>query len=64
MNPQRILGCYATSQDGVTFVFKPSPEKWELLARNSLGEASNATPAVSNGQIFLRTHTQLFCIAE
>jgi outer membrane protein assembly factor BamB len=56
--------CYVTGQDGVTIVFKPSPEKFELLAKNSLGEASNATPAISDGQWFLRTHRHLYCIAE
>ena len=56
--------CYVTSQDGQTFVFKPSPEKYESLARNNLGEGSNATPAISNGEIFIRTHKTLFCIAE
>ena len=31
---------------------------------NDLGEPSNATPAISGGQIFLRTHQHLYCIAE
>ena len=56
--------CYVTGQDGTTYVFKPSPEKFELLAKNALGEGSNATPAISNGEIFLRTHKTLYCIAE
>ena len=55
---------YVTSRRGVTSVFRPDPEKFELLAMNDLGEPSNATPAVSNGQIFLRTDAHLFCIAE
>jgi outer membrane protein assembly factor BamB len=56
--------CYVTAQDGTTFVFKPSPEKFELLARNALREPSNATPAISNGEFFVRTHKGLFCIGE
>ena len=56
--------CYVTGQDGTTLVFKPSPEKFELLAKNALGEGSNATPAISDGQWFLRTHKHLHCIAE
>lgn len=56
--------CYVTGQDGTTVVFKPSPEKFELLAKNTLGEGSNATPAVSDGELFLRTHRTLWCIAE
>jgi hypothetical protein len=48
----------------VTTVFRPNPEKFELLAMNDLREPSHATPAVSDGQIFLRTHTHLYCISE
>ena len=55
---------YVTSRKGVTTVFRPDPEKFELLAMNDLGEPSNATPAISDGQIFLRTDGHLYCIAE
>jgi hypothetical protein len=53
-----------TGQDGTTTVFEPSAEKFKLLGRNSLGEPSNATPAISDGEFFLRTHKGLHCIAE
>lgn len=53
---------YITSQKGVTTVFKPSPEGLQVVATNSLGEASNSTPAVSDGNIFLRTTSHLWCI--
>lgn len=56
--------CYVTNQDGTTVVFRPNPEKFELIARNELGEHCNATPALSNGQIFLRTFEHLYCIEE
>ena len=55
---------YVTSRRGVTTVFRPDPRKFELLATNDLGEPSNATPAISDGQIFLRTDGHLYCIAE
>jgi outer membrane protein assembly factor BamB len=55
---------YGTSQDGTTHVFKPSPEKYESLAKNPLGEPSNATPALSDGEFFIRTHKNLYCIGE
>jgi outer membrane protein assembly factor BamB len=55
--------CYVTNQKGETIVFKPNPDKFELLARNDLGEVSNSTPAISDGEIFLRTHQHLYCIA-
>lgn len=54
---------YVTSRAGVTTVFRADPEKFEILAANDLGEASHATPAVSDGEIFLRTDKHLYCIA-
>ena len=55
---------YVTSRRGITSVFRPDPEKCEVLAMNDLGEPSNATPAISDAQIFLRTDKHLYCIAE
>jgi len=55
---------YVTDQRGKTVVLKPNPEKLEILATNDLGESSNSTPAVSDGQIFIRTFKGLYCIAE
>lgn len=56
--------CYVTDQNGKTHVFKPSPEKYEGLGANELGEPSNSTPAVSDGQIFIRTFNHIYCIGE
>lgn len=55
---------YVTDQKGKTIVLKPNPEKLEVIGTNDLGEGSNATPAVSNGEIFIRTFKGLYCIAE
>jgi outer membrane protein assembly factor BamB len=55
---------YVTNQSGDTFVFKANPEKLEIVSANPLGEMSNATPALSNGDIFIRTHQALWCIGE
>jgi len=55
---------YVTNQAGETVVFAPHPEKFELLAVNPLGEASNSTPAISQGQIFLRTFDALYCLQQ
>jgi outer membrane protein assembly factor BamB len=55
--------CYVTNQKGSTVVFKPNPDKFELLANNNLGETTNSTPAISDGEIFLRTHQHLYCVA-
>jgi len=54
---------YVTNQNGTTIVFRPNPEKFELLAENKLNERSNSTLAVSDGELFLRTFEHLYCIA-
>lgn len=54
--------CYVTNRQGTSFVFKPNATQFELLSENPLGEASNSTPAISDGQIFLRTHQNLYCL--
>jgi outer membrane protein assembly factor BamB len=54
---------YVTNQNGTTIVFRANPEKYEQLAENKLDEPSNATIAISDGEIFLRTAEHLFCIA-
>ena len=52
---------YFVSEDGQTIVVK-SGRTPEVLARNDLGERQIASPAVSNGQIFIRTDEHLFAI--
>jgi outer membrane protein assembly factor BamB len=52
---------YATDQAGTTFVLAAKPD-YQLLARNCLGEPTNATPAVSRGELFIRTDKHLWCI--
>jgi outer membrane protein assembly factor BamB len=55
---------YVTSQKGTTYVFRPSAEKYDGVAANPLGEPSNATPAVSDGELFIRTDRTLWCISR
>lgn len=55
---------YVTDQEGTTIVFKPNPERFEPVSTNALGEKCNATPAVSDGQVFIRTFRALYCIGE
>ena len=56
---------FVTDQGAVTHVFLPSPRSFDLVASNPLGkdEKSNSTPVFSDGEIFLRTHSGLYCIA-
>jgi hypothetical protein len=39
-------------------------EKYELVARNELGEKTYASPALSQGQIFLRSFKHLYCLGK
>ncbi len=55
---------YVVNKSGDTFVFKANPAKLELISTNPLNEPSNSTPAISNGEIFIRTHRGLWCISE
>ncbi len=55
---------YATNQRGTTVVFKPDPAEFQEVASNDLGELINATPAFSDGQIFIRTNEHLYCVGE
>jgi hypothetical protein len=58
-----VVVLYGTSRRGITSVFRASPKKSELLTANDLGEESNATPAIADACIFLRTDQHLYCIA-
>jgi hypothetical protein len=55
---------YVTNQSGTTHVFFPNPKRLELVASNKLGEPSNSTPAISCGQLFIRTAEHLYCIED
>ena len=52
---------YCSSRSGEFTVIKASP-KYELLGRSQLGEATHATPAISNGRMFLRGFKNLYCL--
>ena len=54
---------YATSEDGVTAVFAAAAE-FRLLAKNELAGFTLSSPAISDGQIFLRTADFLYAIGE
>lgn len=54
---------YVTREDGTTFVLAAGDE-FELLAENTLGEATVATPVFVDEQILLRTGEHLYCIGE
>ena len=54
---------YVSNLEGDVFVVRAGPD-FKRLAKNSLGETIYAAPAISNGELFLRTHQHLYCISE
>ncbi len=52
---------FFTSEEGDTYVLKAG-EKYELIAKNSIGEYTLSTPAVSDGLLLLRGHKHLFAV--
>ncbi len=54
---------YFLNDDGVTHVVRAGP-KFDLVARNELGDKTYASPALSGNQIFLRSFTNLYCIGK
>jgi len=54
---------YVINEDGVTTVLQAGPQ-FKVLAENDLGDYTLSSPAMSDGQIFLRTTRFLFCIGR
>jgi len=54
---------YMPNDEGVITVIKPGPT-FQKVAQNSIGEKMNASPAISNGKIYIRGYKHLFCIGE
>ena len=52
---------YVTNEEGLTTVIKAGP-KFEVIAENALNDYCLSSPAISDGQIFIRTATHLHCI--
>ena len=54
---------YITNEDGLTTVLKAG-DKFEVLAENDLKDYCLSSPAISDGQIFIRTTQFLYCIGK
>jgi outer membrane protein assembly factor BamB len=54
---------YFIDDDGTTHVLKAGPA-FEVISENVLGENAYASPAISRGQIFIRTSQHLWCIGK
>ena len=54
---------YFTADDGITKIVRPA-EQPQFVAENRLGEYVYSSPAISNGQFFIRAETHLYCIGK
>jgi outer membrane protein assembly factor BamB len=54
---------YMGSEDGDVFVVKAGP-KFELLARNAVGEPIMASPAIAKGMLIVRGEHSVFAFGE
>jgi outer membrane protein assembly factor BamB len=54
---------YVTNEDGLTSVVRAGP-KFEVLAENPLSDYCLSSPAISDGQIFIRTSQHLYSIGK
>ncbi len=52
---------YMPNDDGVITVIKPGPG-FNFVSKNPIGERMYASPAISNGKIYIRGFQHLFCI--
>jgi hypothetical protein len=56
---------YFSSREGVTVVLKHGPEKeMTVLATNQLDGPIDASPAIVGREMYIRTDTHLYCIAD
>lgn len=54
---------YMPNDEGMITVIKPGP-KFDFISKNAIGEKMFASPAISNGKIYLRGFQHLFCISK
>jgi hypothetical protein len=60
---------YFTNELGTTFVIKPNPQKFELVATNQLGSSSFASMTMLDNRIYTRVAQRdqqewLYCLGE
>jgi len=53
---------YVTGREGTTVVLEHGPQ-FKILAVNSLEDGFDASPALVDGEIYLRGHQNLYCIS-
>ena len=53
---------FLANTEGKLTVLKAGAE-WEVLAVNEMGDEISATPALSNGRIYVRTRSAMYCFS-
>lgn len=53
---------YFTNESGETVILNANTERYEELARNSLGEAVYSSLAASDGRLFIRGSKHIYCV--
>ena len=54
---------YALGRDGTTLIFQ-ADRTFHAIAQNRIGDAADATPAMSDGRLYLRSNKWLWCIGH
>ncbi|MFT4587737.1 MAG: outer membrane protein assembly factor BamB, partial [Limisphaerales bacterium] len=54
---------FVTANTGDIHVIRAG-RTFEKLATNKMNEPTMATPAISDGRLFVRTRSELYCIGE
>jgi outer membrane protein assembly factor BamB len=54
---------YMPNDEGVITIIKPG-DSFNVISKNPIGERMNASPAISNGKIYLRGDKNLYCIGS
>jgi hypothetical protein len=61
-SPVCVNDCiYLVTREGEVIVLQAGP-KYKVLARHTLPEKTDATPAIANGHMYIRTLNHLICI--
>jgi hypothetical protein len=53
---------YVTGRDGISLVIRNAPT-FEVLAKNTLDDGFDASPALVDNEIYMRGYKSLYCIA-
>ena len=66
-NGEQLVGAdgkvFLASEAGKVTVLDPGPQ-WEIARVNDMGEEIWATPVITDGKLYVRTRSALYCFDE